>query len=202
MDARNTPVDRLVDQCARVVYGGGTVLFPTDTGYALGCDPMRASAVERIAVLADGGDAGLLTLFVASPAEFLEYARGNAHAPLAAKRLLPGPVVLLVARPGFLSEELTGGRPELPIRVPDEPVATAILDRVGPLIAAHIRPERAVEADLRIENGPPRYEREASVVDLTQQPARLLRDGAVAYDRLAAALGSVARQIVKVRSQS
>jgi len=72
-------------------------------------------------------------LQVASPAEFLEYARENALAILAAKRLLPGPITLVVRRPGFLSGELSAGLSTIGFRVPDAVLARAILDRCGPL---------------------------------------------------------------------
>jgi len=202
IDARAEPLDRLADTCARTVFDGGTLLFPTGTGYGIGCDPMRADAVDRVyAMQGDASDAPL-TMFVATPAEFLEYAPANPLAILAGKRLLPGPVTLLVRRPAFLSAELSAGGPTLGFCVPDEPVARIILERVGPLVAASVRERASVSPDLAIENGPPRHDREASVVDLTQQPARLIREGAVSYERLRELLGPIERSIFKVRSQS
>jgi tRNA A37 threonylcarbamoyladenosine synthetase subunit TsaC/SUA5/YrdC len=85
--------------------------------------------------------------------------------------------------------------------VPDEPVARTILDRAGPLVAASVAKPASVTPEIFIENGGPRYDRETSVVDLTTTPARLLREGAVSYDRLTASLGPIERQIVKVRTQ-
>ena len=64
-----------------------------------------SEAVDRIYHAKGRPDQRPLTLQVASPAEFLEYARENALAILAAKRLLPGPITLVVRRPGFLSDE-------------------------------------------------------------------------------------------------
>lgn len=202
MDARTESPERIADACARVVFDGGTVLFPTDTGYAIGCDPMRAHTIDRIYAMLGYPDSRPLTMFVASPAEFLEYAAANPFALLASKRLLPGPVTLLVRRPAFLREDLCAGRPTIGMRVPDEPVARAILERVGPLVAARVEDPASVTPDLSIENGPARYDRETSIVDLTIQPARLLREGAVSYERLTELLGPIERHMVKVRSQS
>jgi tRNA A37 threonylcarbamoyladenosine synthetase subunit TsaC/SUA5/YrdC len=64
--------------------------------------------------------------------------------------------------------------------------------------------ERTAEtaADLAIENGPTRYDRESTIVDLTGRRARLVREGAVSYEQLAERLGPIERTTVKVRSQS
>jgi tRNA A37 threonylcarbamoyladenosine synthetase subunit TsaC/SUA5/YrdC len=57
-------------------------------------------------------------------------------------------------------------------------------------------------ADLVIENGPTRYDRESTIVDLTGRRARLVREGVVTYEQLADLLGPIERQTVKVRSQA
>jgi L-threonylcarbamoyladenylate synthase len=202
MDARVDPIERIADACARVIFAGGTIVFPTDTGAAIACDPLHSATVDRIYVLCGYPDDKPLTMFLASPAEFLEYARGNPLAVLASKRVLPGPVTLLVRRPGFISDELNAGLPALGLRVPDEPVARAILERVGPLVGTGVEADAKIASDLTIENGAARYDRESSIVDLTHQPARLVREGAVSYERLTERLGPIERQTVKVRSQS
>jgi len=161
LDARLEPLERVVEACAQVIFAGGTLHFPSDTSYCIGRDPYRA------------GDLDADAMIVATPAEFLEYAPGNPLAILASKRLLPGPVTLLVR------ETLLG------LRVPDEPLARAIADATGPLAVSHAEHTK-IQPDLSIENGPTRYDREASIVDLTGRYARLVREGALPYDRLAA----------------
>ncbi len=91
----------------------------------------------------------------------------------------------------------------LALRVPDEPLARAILERSGPLAAATVPDATTIApADLTIENGPARYDRESTIVDLTSRHARLVREGAVSYERLAELLGPIERPSVKVRLQS
>jgi L-threonylcarbamoyladenylate synthase len=191
MDARVEPLERVVDACAQVIFDGGTIVFPNDTSYCLACDPYRIGAL-----------AGPLELLVASPAEFLEYAPGNPLAILASKRLLPGPVTLLVRRPPYVSDDVAAGETTVGLRVPDEPLARAILERAGPLAAASVQDRAQSAADLVIENGPTRYSSESTIVDLTGRYARLVREGAVPYARLAELLGPTERQTVKARSQS
>ena len=51
IDATRESVERVAEEVAAVVFGGGTVIFPTDTVYGIGCDPMRTQSVERIFAL-------------------------------------------------------------------------------------------------------------------------------------------------------
>lgn len=213
LDARTEALDFVVEECARVIFAGGTIIFPNETSYGIACDPYRSTAVDSVYRAKKRPDERPLTLHVATPAEFLEFAPGNAAAILAAKRLLPGPVILIVRKPAFISDGVTAGMATLGFRVPDEPLAHAILERCGPLAVTSANqsgapPYRGGEntaelpsADLLVLNGPTRYEGEASIVDLSGTPARLLREGVMKYDRIAELLGSVERHTVKVRSQ-
>jgi L-threonylcarbamoyladenylate synthase len=191
LDAHVESLERVVEACAQVIFDGGTIVFPNDTTYCLARDPYRVQ-----------GNNEPLELLIASPAEFLEYAPGNPLAILASKRLLPGPVTLIVRCPACISDDIAAGATTVGLRVPDEPLARAILERAGPLAATSIQGHTQDGADLVIENGPTRYSNESTVVDLTGRYARLVREGAVPHARLAELLGPIERQSVKARSQS
>ncbi len=213
IDARVVPAADVAEEVARAVFAGGTVIFPNDTSYGIGCDPYRSEAIDRIYAAKGRPDNRPLTLHVATPQEFLEYAGDNPLAVLAAKRLLPGPVILLIAKPPFVSDELAAGLQTLAFRVPDDPLARALLDRCGPLAGTTVNPaggpryrgdaDRSMlpPADLLVEHGPTRFDRESSIVDLTGAHARLLREGAISATRLAELLGPVERPTIKVRTQ-
>jgi L-threonylcarbamoyladenylate synthase len=213
LDARTGDFDDIVEQVAGVVFGGGTVIFPTDTSYAIGCDPYRSEAIDRIYVTKGRPDERPLTMHVATPAEFLEYARDNKLAMLAAKRLLPGPVILRIRKPEFVSDELAAALETVAMRVPDDALARAILERCGPLAATTANPgsdkrylgdddyEALPPADLLVQHGPTRYDRESSIVDISGSHARLLREGVVSAERLSELLGPIERPTIKVRTQ-
>ncbi|HEY8297064.1 MAG TPA: L-threonylcarbamoyladenylate synthase [Candidatus Baltobacteraceae bacterium] len=212
IDARNESIARVVEEVARVTFGGGTAIFPTDTVYGIGCDPYDSRAIARIYGTKRRPDAKPLTLHLASIPEFLEYAKDNALAIAAGRRLFPGPVTLIVRRPAFISEDVTSGLPTLGFRVPDDPLCLAILERCGPLAAtsANISGQLAYRgtgerdglpaADLLVENGPTRYLAESTVIDLTGPQPRVLREGVVGYERLTELLGPVIRQTVTIRN--
>ena len=211
IDARKESVQFVADEVARVVHGGGTVIFPTDTVYGIGCDPARIDAVDRIYGAKQRPDHKPLSLHLATVAEFLEYVDGNPVQTFAARKLLPGPVTLIVRRPAFISEDVSSGLPTLGFRVPDDPLCSAILERVGPLAAtsANTSGERPFyggddvdtlpAADLLVHNGPTKYRAESSVLDISGSTPRLLREGVYSFEYLTERLGAIVRQTVKVR---
>ena len=141
IDARGVPAADVAEEVARAVFAGGTVIFPNDTSYGIGCDPYRSEAIDRIYAAKGRPDNRPLTMHVATPQEFLEYAGDNPLAVLAAKRLLPGPGhSARCASRAFVSDELAAGLQTLAFRVPDDPFARALLDRCGPLAGTTVNP--------------------------------------------------------------
>ncbi|MDP9018749.1 MAG: L-threonylcarbamoyladenylate synthase [Candidatus Eremiobacteraeota bacterium] len=211
IDAREETLERVADEVAQVVYGGGTVIFPTDTVYGIGCDPYRSDAIDKIYGAKQRPDNKPLSIHLATVAEFLEYLEGNAIATLAARRLMPGPVTIIVRRPVFISEDVSASLATVGFRVPDDPVCSAILERVGALAATSANTsgqtpyfgggdvETLPAADLLVENGLTKYRAESSVIDLSSIEPRLLREGVLSLEHLMERLGPIVRQTVKVR---
>lgn len=201
LDARKSSVGDVLEEAARVIFSGGVIVFPTDTVYGIGCDPFEIAAIERI-YAGKGRDARKpLTFHIGTIVEYLEYARGHQLGEYVGKRLLPGPVTLILPKPDWVNPAITGDKRTLGYRVPDDELSCAILDRCGPLAttSANISgasayrgdgdPELLPSADLLIESGPTRYERESSVLDLTYDPPRLLREGVLSHAELTERLG-------------
>ncbi|MFN2461762.1 MAG: L-threonylcarbamoyladenylate synthase [Candidatus Velthaea sp.] len=179
------------DDVADAVMHGCTVVFPTDVAYALGCDPCRSEAVARVCAAADSGG---LDLYVADAIEALEYCARNVGNFATVRCLLPGPLTLVVERPGFVTAHVTGGMPTLRLRVPEHALCAALLERCGPLAAATVAPgPRGTwsECDVFVDNGPPRTPGEATVLDLTAGRPRLVREGIITMEMLEKAIGRV-----------
>ncbi len=214
IDAQTVELDEIAEEVARTVFSGGTVILPNDTSYLIGCDPYDSEAIDRVYAAMGRPDNRPLTMHVATAQEFLEYAADNPLAIHAAKRLLPAPVILLVRKPAFISDELAAGLHTLAFRVPDEPFARCVLDRCGPIAGTTANPRGGARylggsdrsmlpgADLLVEHGPTRYNSESSIVDLSGSHARLLREGAVSERHLTELLGPIERPTVKVRTSA
>jgi tRNA A37 threonylcarbamoyladenosine synthetase subunit TsaC/SUA5/YrdC len=99
----------------------------------------------------------------------------------------------------------------LGFRVPDDPLCAAILERCGPLAAtsANLSGERAYygggdweslpAADLLVENGPTKYCRDSTVIDMSGLQPTVLREGVVSVERLTELLGPVGRYAPPIR---
>lgn len=208
IDARKEPHARVVEEVADVVLRGGTVIFPTDTVYGIGCDPCDVVAIARIYGAKERPANKPLTLHLASVAEFLEYVHDTPDAAAAGRRLFPGPATIIVPKPAFVDRDVTAGLPTLGFRVPDDPLCSAILERCGPLAAtsANLSGERPYyggaelealpAADLLVENGPTRYQRESTIIDMTGPQPVVLREGVISLERLTELLGPVIRHTV------
>ena len=207
-DTQRSRPSHIADAVAAVVHRGGTVIFPTDTVYGIGCDPMHPNAIDAIFALKGRPRDKPLALHFGSIAELLEYAGGNALALVAAEAFLPGPLTLVVARPAFVDARITAGLPTLGLRVPNHEIARLILERCGPIAgtSANFSGEPAFTgegfarglpaADLRIDDGPTPLRAESTVVDVSSGKPRLIRLGAIGLDKLEAVLGRIERPSV------
>jgi len=204
LDARRLRASAIVDVVAAAVCGGGTVIFPTDTVYGIGCDPWRPEAVERIYALKNRPRAKPLSLHFGSTAELLEYASGNALAARAARAFLPGPLTLLVSRPSFVDERVTAGLTSLGLRVPKHELCRVILEWCGPLAATSANLSgapaftgtegraRLPAADVTVDDGPTPVGTESTILDVSGgERARIVREGAISRAMLEEILGAV-----------
>ena len=211
MDARKESHARVAEEVAKVAFDGGTVIFPTDTVYGIGCDPFNAQAILRVYGSKERPADKPLSLHLPSVSEFLEYAREFREVAGAARKLLPGAVTLIIPKPSFIGVDVTAGLGTLGFRVPDDPLCMQILERCGPLAAtsANLSGERAYygggdwetlpPADLLIENGPTKHRRDSTVIDMTGASPVVLREGVVSVERLTELLGPSVRPALSIR---
>jgi L-threonylcarbamoyladenylate synthase len=122
-----------------------------------------------------------------------------------AARLWPGPLTAIVARGPRTPRTVTGGQDTVAVRVPEHPLARAILSafggalaapsanrfgRISPTRAEHVRADLGGEVDLIVDGGPARVGVESTIVDLTGAVPAVLRAGAITPSQLSDALGA------------
>ena len=181
--------DRL-DGAAAAVRDGEAVVYPTETVYGLGADALSADAVERVFELKERPRDRPVSLAVGSVDDIEQYARLTDREREFAEAFLPGPVTLVVERDPAVPDVLTGGLDRVGVRVPDHPVALALLERVAPLTATSANrsgqasARRVAEIDERVRAGAFVLDDgetpggESTVVDLAA--GEILRRGALA----------------------
>jgi len=193
-----SPQRDAIQEAAKWILDGGVVAVPTDTLYGLSADPFSPAAVGRV-FAAKGRDAErALPLIAADTGQVIEHLGPlSAMAARLAQRYWPGPLTLLVAAPGALAREVTGGTGRVGVRVPADEVARAICRAAGrPLTAtsANLSGEPATadpdvvertlgdRIDLLIDTGPTRGGAASTIVDATGPDPALVRAGAIAWE--------------------
>jgi L-threonylcarbamoyladenylate synthase len=195
---------RQIEQAAEVLRAGGVVAFPTETVYGLGADARNEAAVRRVFAI-KGRPADHPLIVHLARADWLDdWARVVPKAARAlARAFWPGPLTLVLARAPHVLDAVTGGQDSVALRVPNHPIALALIEaagalvapsanrfgRVSPTTAAHVRAELGDAVDLILDGGPCRVGVESTVLSLIGETPTLLRPGAVTPAQIAAVLG-------------
>lgn len=124
-----------IRSAADAVANGDLVVYPTETVYGLGADALDPAAVERVFEVKRRDRDEPLSLGVASADAAFRHTRPTELATAFMRAFLPGPVTVVVERAPTVPDALTAGRDRVGIRVPDHPVALALLGATGPLTA-------------------------------------------------------------------
>ncbi|MCR9089417.1 MAG: L-threonylcarbamoyladenylate synthase [Rhodobacteraceae bacterium] len=189
---------------AALLAAGGLVAFPTETVYGLGADARSDSAVAGIYAAKGRPSVNPLIVHLAAPDQAAALAQVTPLAERLAGAFWPGPLTLVLPlRDGHgLSERVTAGLGTVGLRVPDAPVAQALLTtfggpvaapsanpsgRISPTTAAHVLEGLAGRIDAVIDGGACTVGLESTIVDLSGETPRLLRAGAVSVEEMSAA---------------
>lgn len=161
-----------IEAAARLLRAGGVVAFPTETVYGLGADATDPEAVRKIFEIKGRPADHPLIVHISNATLLDQWAR---EIPEAARRLAerfwPGPLTLILLRSSHVSDAVTGGQDTVGLRVPDHPVALALLQelgpekalaapsanrfgRISPTTAAHVRAELSEGVSMVLDGGP------------------------------------------------
>jgi L-threonylcarbamoyladenylate synthase len=200
------PSAALLEEAARCVHAGGTLIFPTDTVYGIGCAPDDAQAVAAVFAAKRRPHDRPLALHVARVADVLHFLTELSPAvQMLMDRFWPGPLTIIVRRaPHAIAAAALGGA-TIGLRCPDDDACRAILTATGPLAATSANisgesaydgsdddVERLPEATLALLKGPTSLRRESTILDCTGAMPKILRSGALRADTLRAALAGIA----------
>jgi tRNA threonylcarbamoyl adenosine modification protein (Sua5/YciO/YrdC/YwlC family) len=187
------PQARLIQQAVDAVRAGAVLVYPTDSGYALGCHLGDKDAVDRIRALRELDDKHNLTLVCRDLSEIATYAQVDNQAYRLLKSLTPGPYTFILDATREVPRRLQHPkRKTIGIRVPGHPIVDALLDILGePLISTTLQlpgdeqpltdPQEIKErlrngVDVIIDGGLGSAE-PTTIVDLTGAAPEVLRKG-------------------------
>lgn len=123
--------DRAIGQVVDVIKSGGLVIYPTDSIYAIGCDALNNNAIERICAIKSMKSAKTnLSIICESISEVAHYAKLDNSQFRLLKSCLPGPYTFLLPALSKLPKAFKGRR-IVGIRIPDNPIAVKIVQKLG-----------------------------------------------------------------------
>ena len=189
---------------ARSVRAGQLVVLPTDTVYGLGCDAFSASAVRGLLAAKNRGPDMPVPVLVGSWSTIDGLVLG---VPKTARDLIeafwPGGLSIVLPHAPSLSWALGSTKGTVMLRMPLHPVALELLRDVGPMAVSSAnvsgRPPATTAAEavgqlgdrvgVYLDGGPSGEPVASTIVDLTGDSPRVLREGAVTRDEVAKVLG-------------
>jgi L-threonylcarbamoyladenylate synthase len=193
------------ERASQVIRNGGVIAFRTDTFYGLGADPLNRIAVARIRRLKGREEAKPILLLISDARDSERFiASPSNRFQDVAQRFWPGPLTLVgLARPE-LPDELTAGTATIGVRLPnDRGVRDLVRACGGALTATSANPagnEPARSADevrsyfpegldLIADGGTVTAVMASTVLDLSSDEPRLIREGQITREQLQQALG-------------
>ena len=208
---------RLISLGTQLLRAGGLVAFPTETVYGLGADASNSKAVRKIFNAKGRPSTNPLIVHVSDARVARRYVtEWTDAAQRLADAFWPGPLTLVLPKAEAITPEVTAGLDSVGLRVPDHPLALALLrefdgpvaapsanraNRVSPTTAEHVRSELGDAVDLILDGGPCRVGIESTVLDLTAGIPTILRPGGVTRERIARVVGDVRDRTATVDQQ-
>lgn len=185
LDCRD-PQDRdaAFASAVRAARNGRLVALPAESGYVLVSDAFSAAGVAALQRAKGLGPETSLGILVGHRSGVYGIATGL---PAAAEELMaafwPGQLSLLVRTQPSLHWTVPTDR--VAVRMPLHPVLLAVVSGVGPMVYSGVSdPAERDRASVVLDSGPRPAGAAATLLDATQQPLRIVREGAVAADRL------------------
>lgn len=121
-----TPSQRVLDQAVATLQRGGIVAFPTDSGYALGCDLYNKKAIDRICFVKRRDPKKPLSFICSDLKELSQFAVVSNRAYRDMRRLLPGPYTFVLPATKAVPKLLISRRSSVGIRIPQHAVPLGI----------------------------------------------------------------------------
>lgn len=194
-----------LQQACRILQQGGLVAFPTETVYGLGGDALRPEAATKIYAAKGRPSDNPLIVHIADIGALEDIAEEvSATARRLAQSFWPGPLTMIFPKKGKVPEATTGGLATVAVRMPEHPVAAALIRQSGVYIAApsanasgrpsptkaeHVWEDLGGRIDMILDGGMVGIGLESTIVDMSTQTPVILRPGAITKEMLEEAAG-------------
>ena len=192
---------------AEILKTGGLVAFPTETVYGLGANALDVNAVAGIFTAKGRPAADPLIVHLSGLDQITRIVRSvSPAAQTLAETFWPGPLTLILPKQPEVPDLVTSDLDTVAVRVPNHPVALALIQAAGlpiaapsanrfghtsPTTAQHVWHDLRDRIDIILDGGSTAIGVESTVLDLSTSPARILRPGGITREMLEAVRGPV-----------
>lgn len=194
------PDKEVIRKAAEFIRAGELVAFPTETVYGLGGDGLNAQSAERIYIAKGRPSDNPLILHISGWKQLEMLAQKLPASVYALSKVFwPGPLTFVLERTSIVPDAVTGHRNTVAVRMPDHPVALALIraantpiaapsanlsGKPSPTTAQHVADDLNGRIAAIVDAGPTRIGLESTVVDLTTPVPTILRQGGIGLDEL------------------
>ncbi len=198
---------KVAQVAANFIKAGDLVALPTETVYGLGANGLDPEAVAKIFHVKGRPQDNPLILHIADPEQMELFCK---EIPESAWRLAesfwPGPLTMVLPAKEIVPKCTTAGLPTVAVRCPDCEITRNIIRKAGLPVAApsanisgkpsttsaqHVFDDHNGKIPLIVDGGPCRVGVESTIIDLTENPPRLLRPGGITPEQLTEVLGEI-----------
>lgn len=199
------PSPAALEDAASVLRNGGVVAYLTDTVYGLAVDARQRQAIAGLFALKGRSPDKAVPLIIGAMEQLADIA---ADVPPRAQPLMsafwPGPLTLLFRPQPDLPASLLGSSERIGVRWPDSALSQGLASRLGGAItassanrsgacaalnAAEAAAQLAPRLDLILDSGAARDPQVSTVLDVTSEPPKLIREGRVSQGAIESVLG-------------
>ena len=193
-------IQQQVEDGISILRQGGLVAFPTDTVYGLGASAYLPQAVEKVYQVKQRPRDRALPLLLADISQISEVAYPVSQvAWRLARAFLPGALTLVLPKSKSVPDIITAGGKTVAVRVPAHPIPVALARGLGtpivgtsanisgqpsPLTAGEVSIQFGNKMEIIIDGGRCPGGKESTVVDVTGEVPVMLREGAIAREKL------------------
>ena len=194
-----------ITRAAELLRAGKLVALPTETVYGLGADAANPDAVRQIFAAKGRPADHPLIVHLADAGQITDWAREIPKEAIAlARAFWPGPLTLILKKEADVCDLVTGGQGTVGLRVPDHPVALALLrafgggvaapsanrfGRISPTTAEHVQEELGESVAMILDGGGCEVGIESTILDLSRGEPVILRPGMIGRAAIAAVIG-------------
>ena len=197
----------MMAKAGQIIRQGGLVAFPTETVYGLGANGLDESASAKIYAAKGRPSDNPLIVHIA---RFSDLERIAEQIPDSARKLAdafwPGPLTMIFRKSPEVPYGTTGGLDTVAVRMPDHPIALALIEagggyiaapsantsgRPSPTRAAHVAEDGEGKIDMILDGGDVGIGLEFPIVDLTEEKPVILRPGYINQKMLEDVIGPV-----------